>query len=786
LAHVVDDTVEAFDRDVSFAVPIMKFEEQSDGSVIVHGMCTSDTEDLDSQIIDLDFSRKGLAEWGATFGNVRQMHSTNLPPAGKAIEVDTSRPDGVYLTARIVEPVAVKLVKEGVYGSFSVGISKPRIIRDKVAKNGRVVDGVFSEVSIVDFPALPTAKFTVVKRAKTEIENLEKTLTPIGTLYKRQMDPNVGGGVDRDKIPAEDFAGKDRSFPIVTPSDVADAAQSIGRAGKDNYSSDQLKANIIRIANRKGADFVAELPESWKAAEKAEEADVVKSAADCETCGGTGKIMEGNRDCPDCGPESKAEKSATECDMCKGTGKDSDGADCMKCMGKGMESDVEKKGKIPQDDEEVTEDLDNADDAIHEAIAAQSQDNAKHEAGMDEETGEYSDDDDDDETKKSLDVTYAARRAHDAVCAAYSDDTVAHVHPAIEKNGVKSVTDPEIVRSLIANVSKSDSFDPDTLRELAAAFEAATELSRAPEFEIAEARSLIHKAFADEYPTAHPTPGSAAPGSFQRPFISTGRAPLNSTGASPRIPFQGTNDMHAAEFDRDLITDGHEQESPSSTGSRPSETVSAADQIAAMSRDHALVALTNLHDHIAAAYPELCPLGPAMEGAPTVAGFSRAGAETLDMSGSMNEVKATSAVPTMTKSESDGDSIVAEVEDGNEVLIDTEVLSSLVKTIVAEQLSAKFEEMHDALDAVQSEVQKMAGEPDPAQAPVRGTVTVERASVQKSVTEADLLKQQAEQELTSQVEYLTTLTKSGNPELRMRAQAQLEKLYTRAAMDTGN
>src|SRR6202034_3528133 len=34
---------------------------------------------------------------------------------------------------------------------------------------------------------------------------------------KRKMDPDVGGGVDRDKIPAEDFAGKDRSFPIVTP-----------------------------------------------------------------------------------------------------------------------------------------------------------------------------------------------------------------------------------------------------------------------------------------------------------------------------------------------------------------------------------------------------------------------------------------------------------------------------------------------------------------------------------------------------------------------------------------
>ncbi len=78
------------------------------------------------------------------------------------------------------------------------------------------------------------------------------------------VDPNVGGGVDRSKIPAADFAGKDRSFPIVTPGDVADAARSIGRAGPDNYSADELKRRIIAIARRKGDSFVARLPKAWR------------------------------------------------------------------------------------------------------------------------------------------------------------------------------------------------------------------------------------------------------------------------------------------------------------------------------------------------------------------------------------------------------------------------------------------------------------------------------------------------------------------------------------------
>lgn len=77
-------------------------------------------------------------------------------------------------------------------------------------------------------------------------------------------DPNVGGGVDRSEIPAEDFAGKGRSFPIVTPRDVADAAASIGRAGADNYPPDELKRRIVAIARRKGDAFVARLPKAWR------------------------------------------------------------------------------------------------------------------------------------------------------------------------------------------------------------------------------------------------------------------------------------------------------------------------------------------------------------------------------------------------------------------------------------------------------------------------------------------------------------------------------------------
>ena len=90
---------------------------------------------------------------------------------------------------------------------------------------------------------------------------------------KAKADPDVGGGRVRENIAEADFAGKDRSFPLVTTGDVSDAASSLGRAGADNFSTDKIKANIIAIAKRKGQSFVDELPQKWQdeMAEKAME-----------------------------------------------------------------------------------------------------------------------------------------------------------------------------------------------------------------------------------------------------------------------------------------------------------------------------------------------------------------------------------------------------------------------------------------------------------------------------------------------------------------------------------
>ncbi len=71
----------------------------------------------------------------------------------------------------------------------------------------------------------------------------------------------------RDDAGAGDFAGKNKSFPILKKGDVKAAVSSMGRAGAGNFSTAQLKANIIRIAKKKG--FEGELPKEWTAKQEA-------------------------------------------------------------------------------------------------------------------------------------------------------------------------------------------------------------------------------------------------------------------------------------------------------------------------------------------------------------------------------------------------------------------------------------------------------------------------------------------------------------------------------------
>lgn len=356
--------------------PIEKTEKTPDGDVVVYGKATDGSVDSDEQIVDPKFSAKAIQDWLATGANVRVQHNAQRDPAGVGVEASTDSDGTTWVKSLVVEPVAKTLVEKGALRAYSVGIARPKIVRDAVARGGRIIDGEIVEISLVDRPANKNcgiqlvkaaadghAEFTgkmfggdvLTKDAEAEEDtvsldlpkdvsvsfspaDLKKMLDFKNTLIKRQMDPDVGGGVDRDKIPAEDFAGRDRSFPIVTPADVDDAARSIGRAGADNYSANQLRHNITSIARRKGDQFVAALPEAWKKdmTEKAEKPpfDGAKPAFDEDDDKATEAKPDATKDAGDNDPDTSG-SLFSGADETSGEGGDkadkSSVPKCMKC-----------------------------------------------------------------------------------------------------------------------------------------------------------------------------------------------------------------------------------------------------------------------------------------------------------------------------------------------------------------------------------------------------------------------------------------------------------------------
>lgn len=458
---------------------------------------------------------------------------------------------------------------------------------------------------------------------------------------KRQMDPDVGGGVDRDKIPAEDFAGKDRSYPIVTPGDVSDAASSIGRAGSDNYSADTLKKNIIAIAQRKGPAFVAELPKKWrdemKAKAKVKKAKrALKEARKAAKAPGGEKPFEGAA--PPFGSDERAEdpkydvkakakgkkkakkkaKKSAEAkheapDVMGGEGSDDTAAEPdVKAKAKG------KKGKVPKVDEKVTEDLEDAHEAVSDAMDDQAKDNENHISG---------DDADDNDAKASkgskkklakaarrmakearkarekaaAETAATMKRAHDVLCPAYGKSVTKGLTSMVD------VIDPEFFRARLLETSAEN---VETRAARKSAYDAASQVAVLAVKDAKELRRLAHKAFTDAYPDLHvASPDLSDPSSFQRGFLPSSNSE-RATSTSKPSNFPDAKPLAASQFTRGPLTTNEAR--PTLSTGVPATSLKGRTFYTNAAKDSNAEAMGILHDHIVENYPTVCPAGSGL------------------------------------------------------------------------------------------------------------------------------------------------------------------------------
>lgn len=316
---------------VSYAwAPITKSEKQDDGTLTVYGPAASSALDRDNQRLDGAWLDAAMPRWLAEGGGVREQHD---PKRAVGVGVGLSKGDdgAHYLTAKIVDPVAVKKIEHGVLRGFSVGIKNPKIEMGKAeAPNGLVTDGSIVEVSVCDRPANGECVFALAKAdAAGELALIEDaqvveksdaaTFGLPAELYDRLAAPvkdalaalAAGGATvtadaakadapddvlpvvvnvtvapapepaidkadlsaaGRKKAAASGAAMSDGSYPIKTKADLRKAVRAVGRGGAEH---NKIRAHIVKRAKALGLE--AMVPDNWnpdgslKTATKADE-----------------------------------------------------------------------------------------------------------------------------------------------------------------------------------------------------------------------------------------------------------------------------------------------------------------------------------------------------------------------------------------------------------------------------------------------------------------------------------------------------------------------------------
>lgn len=266
-------------------LPILKYDEQPDGTLHVHGIATDSGLDRDEQIADPAWLSKAMPAWFQSGGNIREQHNAKSA-AGVAIQY-TPKAEGHHILAHVVDPVSVAKVKAKVLKGFSFGARNGRVVVDKAAKGGRIIDGDIYEVSLVDRPANPRCTLTIAKadgagdlQIVEEPELVEKTddeptFTP--TQFADLL-RNLGKTPGAEPVVEKrDVGEKERSnladagkalpgggFPIKNVGDLRNAIQAIGRA-KDPAAA---KALIRRRAKALGREDL--IPKQWGDTSKAD------------------------------------------------------------------------------------------------------------------------------------------------------------------------------------------------------------------------------------------------------------------------------------------------------------------------------------------------------------------------------------------------------------------------------------------------------------------------------------------------------------------------------------
>ena len=220
---------------------------------------------------------------------------------------------------------------------------------------------------------------------------------------------------------------------------------------------------------------------------------------------------------------------------------------------------------------------------------------------------------------KALGVDSEMGMLHDLTCAAFDPAAVAKSYPGVDFSAISVASWLDKTLSAATTGALEQAQEAGKLVETAVTLKAV-----APDL----AEELRHEAFkafkdANPGPGKAPTPGELSAERFNRPLITAGHSAPSPGQDAPHTSPIHPQHIAAADFGRDLITAGHAADSPDND---PGHALPMAPEVPGvpsrvdytkMQRDNAAQAMSSMHDHIAATFPDLCPMaGPGRMGEP--------------------------------------------------------------------------------------------------------------------------------------------------------------------------
>jgi hypothetical protein len=320
-------------NDTTAYAAIVKFEEQADGTVLAYGKATDDTLDSDEQICDPQWLKEAMPEW-FKYGNIREQHSSIA--AGVATEYE-HKEDGHYITAHVVDLSSAKKVKSGVLKGFSIGIRRPRVVKDNKAAGGRIIDGQIVEISLVDRPANPSCVLTVAKTVNSELVQVEELNETEGVkMFKETVNvlAELVKGLDGD-VTKFDQTTFDAARTAIAQLIQIEAGEMAAEGSDESYSLTQL----LMVVHYLFEWYEGEMAEGEATGEMQEGIEMADNP-DVEMCDKCNKSM---NDCK-CMGKSDMEMCA-KCDKALDECKCGDKSDTVKCLECGCNQPSESHGR---------------------------------------------------------------------------------------------------------------------------------------------------------------------------------------------------------------------------------------------------------------------------------------------------------------------------------------------------------------------------------------------------------------------------------------------------------